>query len=168
MQEANPNNGEWMSLALRPVEPEDEAFLCLVYASTRAEELTLVDWTAEQKAAFVLMQFTAQSSYYREHYSEADFGIILYRGSPVGRLYVARGQEEIRIVDIALLPEHRNAGIGSALLKEILAEAERESKVVTIHVEQFNPALRLYQRLGFTKKADQGVYYLMEWLPSAG
>ncbi len=87
----------------------------------------------------------------------------------VGRLYVARWPEEIRIVDIALLPEHRGAGIGTSLLEDLVAEAERAGKSLSIHVERFNvQALRFYERLGFETKADKGVYLLMERAPRAG
>jgi ribosomal protein S18 acetylase RimI-like enzyme len=157
-----------MDVALRPVKPGDEAFLYRVYASTRGAELALVDWSEAQKAAFLRQQFDAQSSYYREHYPEAAFDVILSDGRPVGRLYVARWPEEIRIVDVALLPEHRGLGIGTRLLRDLISESEASGKPLSIHVERFNPALRLYERLGFRKKADRGVYLLMERSPDAG
>ena len=156
------------SITLRPIEPDDEEFLYRVYAGTREAELAQVDWDAAQKEAFLRMQFTAQHQYYQEHYAGAAFQVILTQSRPAGRLYVARWPDEIRIVDIALLPEHRNAGIGTVLLQELLAEGAESSKRVSIHVEQFNPALRLYARLGFSRIADRGVYYLMEWSPAAG
>ena len=150
-------------ISFRAIGPDDAEFLCAVYASTRTEELAAVPWSAEQKDAFLRSQFAAQHEHYQTHYVGADFQVILRRGQPAGRLYVARWEREIRIVDIALLPEHRNAGIGSVLLKEILEEGKRTQKPVTIHVEQFNPAMRLYERLGFSKIAEHGPYFLMEW-----
>ena len=156
------------AITLRPIQPGDEEFLYRVYASTREAELALVDWDAAQKEAFLRMQFAAQHAYYQEHYADAAFQVILADGRPAGRLYVARWPDEIRIVDIALLPEHRNAGIGTALLRELLAEGTRAGKPVSIHVERFNPALRLYARLGFTSIADKGVYVLMQWSPEPG
>ena len=137
-----------------------------VYASTRADELALVDWDEGQKAAFVQMQFAAQHQYYREHYTHAAFQVILCDGMPAGRLYVARWTAEIRIIDIALLPEYRNRGIGSLLFERLFAEAAQTGKRVSVHVERFNPALRLYARLGFQPVAERGVYTLMEWSPS--
>jgi GNAT superfamily N-acetyltransferase len=130
-----------------------------------AEELALVDWDEGQKAAFVQMQFIAQHHYYHVHYADAAFQVIECDGMPAGRLYVARGSTEMRIVDIALLPSYR--GVGSWLLEESLAEAARTGKRVSIHVERFNPARRLYERLGFRRIADQGAYLLMEWAPAA-
>ncbi len=154
-------------VALRPVEPGDEGFLYRVYASTRQEELAQTGWDEAQKAAFLRMQFDAQASYYREHYAEATFDIVLVDGRPVGRLYVARWPEEVRIVDVALLPECRGVGIGTKLLEALISESERAGKPLTIHVERFNPALRLYERLGFGVKEDKGVYLLMQRSPEA-
>ena len=156
-----------MNITLRPAEPDGEAFLRRVYASTRAAELAVVDWTEAQQDAFVRQQFAAQDASYREHYPGAVFQVIQDDGTPAGRLYVHRRPGEIRIMDIALLPEHRNAGLGTALLRELLAEGAAAGKRVSIHVERFNPALRLYQRLGFREVADRGVYALLEWSPSA-
>jgi len=114
------------------------------------------------------MQFDAQSRHYREHYRDAAFQVILRDGRPAGRLYVDRGPASIRIIDIALLAEHRRAGIGTALLAELLAEGDREGKPVSLHVEHLNPAMRLYERLGFRRIEDTGVYYLLERPPGAG
>ena len=154
-----------MTVSFRPIRPDDEAFLYEVYASTRLEELALVDWDDAQKAAFLRMQFTAQHKFYQAHYATTDFLIILRDDVPIGRLYIARWQNEILIVDIALLPPYRNTGIGTAILRDLLAEATVAHKPVHIHVEKFNPALRLYERLGFAPIADKGVYLFMEWAP---
>jgi ribosomal protein S18 acetylase RimI-like enzyme len=154
-------------ITLRPVEDGDRALLRRIYGSTREEELAPLGWDEAQRAAFVAMQFDAQDRYYREHYPAASFQVILRDGRPAGRLYVNQGAEEIRIVDIALLPEHRGAGIGTALLRELQALGAAQGKPVTIHVERFNPALRLYERLGFRPSADRGVYLLLAWSPGA-
>jgi ribosomal protein S18 acetylase RimI-like enzyme len=128
-----------MKVTLRPVEPNDEPFLYRVYAGTRQEELAQVPWTEAQKEAFLRMQFDAQARYYREHYAGAEFSIILSGDLPVGRLYVARWPDEIRIVDIALLPECRNAGIGASLLKNLISESERTGKPLTAHCSDIGP-----------------------------
>jgi len=150
---------------LRPVQEEDEELLLEIYSSTRADEMALVPWDAGQKQAFLQMQFSAQHQYYQANYAGADFQIILVNDQPAGRLYVDRRVDEIRLIDIALLPEYRNGGIGSALIKEVLAEAQQAGKLVSIHVEKFNPALRMYERLGFSISDDRGVYWFMEWKP---
>jgi len=103
------------------------------------------------------------TSHYQQHYADAEFLIILSYGVPIGRLYVARWKDEMRIVDISLLPQYRNAGIGTKILRDLMAEAEAADKSIRIHVEKFNPALRLYEGLGFTAIEDKGVYLFLEW-----
>jgi ribosomal protein S18 acetylase RimI-like enzyme len=155
------------SVSLRPIAPEDMEFLLRVYGSTRQEEMALVDWSEEQKDAFLRMQFEAQHTFYQANYVGAEFLVVLDDGVPAGRLYLHRRADEIRLVDIALLPEHRGRGIGTSLLEDLFAEAGAAGKAVRIHVERFNEgALRLYQRLGFRQIADKGVYYLLEWRPA--
>ena len=151
-----------MRPVLRPVTPADEPFLLRVYAGTRAEELAAVPWTAEQKDAFVAHQFAAQSAHYARHYTGLSADVILVDGRPAGRLLVARWAREIRIVDIALLPEFRGAGTGSRLLDRLIAEADAVGKLLSIHVERQNPAMHLYERLGFRPVAEEGVYLRLE------
>jgi ribosomal protein S18 acetylase RimI-like enzyme len=153
-------------VALRPVEPGDEELLFRIYASTRADELAVVPWDDAQKLAFLRAQFDAQHRWYREHYASGSSDIVVIDGEPGGRLYVFRGEAEIRIVDIALLPEQRGNGAGTALLRDLLAEADAAGKRVTIHVERFNAALRLYERLGFKVTEDKGVYLLLQRSPA--
>jgi GNAT superfamily N-acetyltransferase len=155
-------------VSLRPAVDDDQAFLLAVYAGTRADELALVDWDDARKAAFVRMQFEAQHAYYREQYPDAAFDVILLDGEAAGRLYLNRSPDEIRIVDIALLPDRRGQGIGSVLMARIQDEAAREGKPLRIHVERFNPALRWYEKLGFAPVADRGVYLFLEWRAPTG
>jgi ribosomal protein S18 acetylase RimI-like enzyme len=155
--------GSDAAIALRPIGPDDQPFLCAVYASTREQELAMVPWDAAQKAAFVQMQFAAQHTYYQEHYASAAFDVVLVDSQAAGRLYVNRAGDELRIVDIALLPQWCNRGIGSALVAALQREAAAAGKPLRIHVERFNPALRLYERLGFRQIEDRGVYLFMEW-----
>lgn len=150
-------------VALRPIEPADEEFLCRVYASTRTGELAPLAWTEEQKAAFVRMQFAAQHRYYQESYTSSQFDVVLVDGRPAGRLYVARWPEELRVIDIALLPEFRRRGVGTGLLRGLLEEGRTRGVPVRIHVERQNPALALYERLGFRLLEDRGVYLFLEW-----
>jgi ribosomal protein S18 acetylase RimI-like enzyme len=152
-------------ISLRPVRLEDRGLLLRVYASTREEELALTSWDEAQKRAFLEAQFAAQDVWYRERYPGATLDVIEADGLPAGRFYVHRREREIRLMDIALLPEHRGRGIGSALLHDLFAEAAAAGKRVTVHVEAYNPARRLYERLGFRQIGEHGVYHLMEWKP---
>ena len=150
-------------MKLRTAAAEDADFLQRVYASTRSDELALTDWSDGQKAEFCRMQFEAQDRHYREHYPGAEFCVIERDGEAIGRLYVDRREREIRIMDIALLPSECGAGLGTRLLGDLREEARSGKKALSIHVEKFNPALRLYERLGFQPVEDKGVYLLMEW-----
>ena len=143
-------------VALRPLTEADEPFALSVYASTREEELAPVPWSDEQKAAFVAMQFAAQSAHYAQHYTGMSSDVILVDGEPAGRLLVARWREEIRIVDIALLPAFRGRGAGSELLRDLMDEATEMGKPLSIHVERDNRALALYERLGFRPVGRDG------------
>lgn len=154
-------------ITLRPIGPDDMDLLLRVYGSTREEEMAMVlDWTAEQKAGFVRQQFEAQHAWYQDHYEGAQWDVILVDGVPAGRLYVHRRPAEIRLVDITFLPEFRQEGLGTSLLRDLLAEGEAAGKPVTIHVETFNPAMRLYERLGFQPVEERGPYRLMKWTPA--
>ena len=155
------------SVLLRPETPEDEPFLRHLYGTTREMEMQVVQWSEEQKREFLDMQFRAQASHYREHYPDCEFLVIELEGERAGRLYIDRMEDEIRIVDIALLPAYRGGGIGGRMMAQILEEARAGGKKVSIYVEYFNPARRLYDRLGFRALDTNGVYYRMQWLPEA-
>jgi GNAT superfamily N-acetyltransferase len=146
------------TVTLRPETEADRPFVRRLYATTREDELAAVPWTPEQKAAFLDMQFEAQRVHYRERIAGTRFAIVEVDGQPAGRLYVAESPGTILVVDIALLPEHRGRGIGTGLLQPILAHGRATGRPVMVHVEVFNPAIRLYERLGFRRVAEQGLY----------
>lgn len=155
-----------IGLEFRPIADGDLPFLFRVYASTRTEELTAVPWSEAQKVAFLTMQFRAQHADYERNYGGADRLLIIRAGRQIGRLYVERGAREHSVIDIALLPEHRGQRLGTAIMRDLMDEAAAAGKALAIYVEKFNPAMRLYRRLGFTTIEDKGVYDLMRW--SAG
>ena len=149
-------------LAVRPRTPADTEFFAALYASTRAAELAPVPWPDDAKRAFLRSQFEAQTRHYDLHYADAEFLVIERDGQPIGRLILFWGERDLRVVDIALIPACCGLGLGTALLRAVQAQATGS---VSIHVERFNPALRLYQRLGFVHEEDTGVYYRMRWQP---
>ena len=151
-------------IGFRPISPDDMPFLYDVYASTRYDVEGL-GWSQEELTGFLQMQFNAQHQHYQQHFASAEFLIIALDGRQIGRLYIDRRADEIRIIDIALLKPYRNQGIGVSILRDILAEAEAADRPVRIHVERNNPALSLYERLGFIPTDDGPVYWLMEWTP---
>jgi ribosomal protein S18 acetylase RimI-like enzyme len=151
---------------LRPVTDDDREFLVGLYHSVREPELAHVPWDAAARRAFIEHQFNAQDAHYRQHYPGATLDLIELDGEPAGRLYVHRGPSDIRIMDIALAPAFRGRGIGTGLLRTLIAEAEDSARKLSIHVEMNNPARTLYERLGFRAAGEHGVYVLMERPPT--
>lgn len=150
--------------ALRPETEADIAFLRRLYASTRWDELApITDWSEAQKLAFLDSQFALQRHHYLTYYSSTDCAVLEKYGIPAGRLYVDRQPNTLLVVDISLLPDWRGRGVGTALMEAVMGEARDAGKKVTVAVEKYNPAQRLYRRLGFREISDEGVYWFMEW-----
>ncbi len=154
-----------LQVCLRLAVPDDEPFLQAVYASTRAEEMAVVPWTPEQKLAFVQMQYRAQRQSYQNQFPESHIYVVELRSQPVGRMIVDRSAAAILLMDIALLPQYRSHGLGTILVRELLDEADRLHVPVQMHVEDFNPAMKLYLRLGFVKTGQAGIYSEMTRQP---
>lgn len=150
-------------IALRDAQPCDEAFLRALYRGSREAELALTGWSEAAKQAFADSQFTLQDRHYRKHYGAASFLVIERAGAPIGRLYLQRDDEELRVIDVLLVASARNAGIGTAILKSLQRDAARQGIAVTLHVEAGNPARALYARLGFREEASEGPYVRMRW-----
>jgi GNAT superfamily N-acetyltransferase len=150
---------------LRPGTEEDYEFQRLLYHDVRDEEMKHFPFDEVQKRTFLDWQFDCQWKHYREHYPTCDWRIIVRDGKPIGRFLVDRWPDQIRVVDIALVSSARGCGIGSMLMQRMLDEGRGSGKPVTIHVEVFNPAQHLYQRLGFEQAGTSGAYHLMRWSP---
>lgn len=146
------------SITLRPIHTDDEDFLFVLFKNAHEQDLGSADLPAEQKNTLLRMQFTARQHQYRERFPRGNFDLILEAGKPVGIIYTQRGPEEFVLIDIALLPELRNEGIGKELVSALIREAQDQQKAVTAHVRKDNPAWRLWQRLGFEIVGDDGVY----------
>ena len=150
---------------LRPAQASDEQFLFDLYSSTRSEEIAVWGWSREQQEMFLKLQFTAQQRHYEIAFAGAEHRIIFMEELAIGRILVFRAEREIRLVDIALLPDYRGRGIGAFLIKELIEEAESKGVPLTLHVEKHNRAARLYDRLGFSVTSDAGTHFKIEWLP---
>lgn len=153
------------TIVLRESGPSDREFLLHVYMTTRQDELAAVPWTAEQKRAFMRQQAEAQDVDYRHTHPEAQFLIVAADGQDIGRLYRYETDTELHIMDIALVPEWRGQGIGGSLMNDLVDEADRRGLRITLYVENWNPARRLYERLGFVDAQQDQVYTLMERPP---
>ena len=157
------------SVRLRPVTPGDDEFLLEVYGASRADEMALVTWwTDEQKRFFLKSQLDAQRGEYEKRFPAADYSVILVNDQPAGRLWVARTPEQIRLLDIALLPAFRRRGIGAVLLHRLIEESEAKGLPLRHMVFELNPdAVRFYERLGFALLEQHGAYLEMERVPPA-
>ena len=153
-----------MAILLRAVTPADESFLLQVYAGTRAAEMALTPWDTAQRDAFLQMQFAAQTQSYWSQYPRSVHQIIEADGRPVGRVWVARRDGNIHILDIALLPES-NADIGAQIVADLMREGEAAQQSVSIYLEAFDPAQSVFEQLGFKPVEQTGFHCLMQWQP---
>ena len=156
----SPTDAAAAQVTLRPALPGDEQFLLVLYASTRADELAQLPWGRDQLQAFLRMQLNARDQAYRMYYPDLEDRIILVGSRPAGRLLVVRGDEEIRLTDIALLPEHRGGGVGTSLIRGLMAEARETKRPLRLQVEKSNAqARRLYERLGFAFTGENDTHF---------
>ena len=152
------------TLELRPVNTDDDAFLLSVYDSTRAEELDQVQWEEGQREAFLKWQFEMQRREYDARFPDAEYDVILIDGEPAGRIWIGRRDEEIRLLDIAILTAFQNRGAGTILLLKLIDEATATGKRLRHMVFVLNNnAHRFYERLGFVEIDDVGGYKHMEF-----
>lgn len=153
-------------VGLRPESAADAPFLRELYMASYGAGLAMLPVPEAQKHALMEMQFQAQAEHYRRAYPDASFDIVMHKGDPVGRLCVWRGPGEIRIVDVALVLRMRGQGVGTALLRAVLAEAQSNQCAVRLRVEPWNPARALYTRLGFELEEEEMAYVGMVWRPA--
>jgi len=152
-------------ISLRPVTAEDEEVLLEIYKSSRGDDLRELGWTEDRVNEFLGMQYDAQRHFLANEYKRADDELILFEAEPAGRLIVERREHEIRFIDLALLAEHRNGGIGAFLIRRIQNEARREEKPLRLQIIRFNRAVSLLERLGFARISETGTHFQMEWRP---
>jgi ribosomal protein S18 acetylase RimI-like enzyme len=165
MQKHDGDAEAFRALRLRSATSEDEAFLLNLFATTRSDELALINWEKNQKRAFIVMQFKAQSQQYVMRYPHAQNSIILWNDDPIGRLLLDRGELEFTLVDVALLPAYRGTGIGTHLIEDLVKQATALGKPIRLHVYASSAAKRLYERLGFSQIGGDAAYLEMMWVP---
>ena len=149
-------------LSLRAERVEDLEFLLALYSCTRSTELALTGWDEAACAAFSSAQFAAQRQHYKAQFPDAQYHIVEHDGVRIGRLYVHRSAAEMLLIDISLLPEYRNQGLGRQLLQELSLESRATGRPILLHVEMNNLlAHRWYLRLGFVEVRSEGMHVLM-------
>ncbi len=151
------------NLSFRPMQKKDLPFSFNVYASTRREEMAISGWPDQEIEDFLISQGTAQHTFYNENYTGAEYDIICLAGEDIGRLYVHWAREEVRVMDIALLPPYLGRGIGTEIIQDLITRATEKGLSPTLHVEQNNPARNLFKRLGFVFVEARGIYHFMKY-----
>jgi ribosomal protein S18 acetylase RimI-like enzyme len=155
-----------MNIKLRHAQPGDEDFLFQLYASTRQDEMNAWGWAPAQQEMFLKMQFRAQRMGYASTFLAATHQLILNDDQPIGRVIVNRTEADIRVVDIAILPDNRNQGVGATILRRVISEAQKAGKPVVLQVAKGNPAIHLYQRVGFLQDGEDELFISMFWRPT--
>ena len=152
--------------ALRPVTDEDEAFLLRLYGCSRPDAELLAVSAAENFDDLVRTQFELQRRHYQTSFPDAVHEIIEIEGEPAGRIWNDWREDEVRCLDVALLPEHRSKGLGGQILEDLKAQAAQRRVVVTLSVEHWNPRARaFYERHGFAVIKSYDSHSLLEWAP---
>jgi GNAT superfamily N-acetyltransferase len=155
-----------MTVTLRPVQPDDEGFVFTLYAASRNDEMAAWGWPEAQQEAFLRLQFNGRQQHYKTQFPQAEHKIIMLDELPIGGMVVAKLDNAFRLADIVVLPEYRGKGYAAALIRDLLDEAKQANKPVQLFVERFNPAIQLYERLGFSIVGDIGSHLSMEWTAS--
>ena len=148
-----------MRYSLRKAVPNDLPFEEELYATTR-DDLRMLDMDRGTIDLLIRQQFDAQRDFYTSTFSDAETSIIMVGRKAVGRLIVARREGELHGIDITLLPEYRSRGIGSAIIRDLFAEADREDRQMRIHVMETNRARHLYRRLGFVETGNSTMHHM--------
>ena len=152
-------------IIFRPVTEADKDFLLELYQSSRGDDLRGLDWDEGRISEFLSFQYEAQQVFYEIDYQQASDEVLLIEGEPAGRLIVDRREHEIRCVEIALLPAHRGAGVGTLLIQRLQDEASQTNKPLRLQVIRFSRAVNLFERLGFVRTSETGTHFQMEWRP---
>ena len=154
-----------MTITRRSAAAGDESFIEQLLKATLADELMASAWPEQMRTMLLDMQYRGRRQNAVAQYPNTDVEIVAVDGEDVGWLVVARTDEAIHLVDIAILPERRRAGAGSALLEGLIEESEQAHRPIRLHVLLTNRARQLYDRFGFVRIGGDEVNDLMERIP---
>jgi ribosomal protein S18 acetylase RimI-like enzyme len=152
-----------MEISRRPLTADDEAFIKRLIEEVVADELGARLWPDAVRAPLLDIQYRARRRGFRDAFPGATEEIVQRDGEAAGWLVTARDAESIRVADIALLPQERGKGLGTACIRDLQAEAERAAAILRLSVVRMNAAARLYERLGFRVTGGDEIRYVMEW-----
>jgi len=154
------------TVTLRPETESDASFILDLFLSTREELPGWRELLPAQRTEILKSQSAHQVHHYRTTFPNAWFTIVEVNNRPAGRLYVNQTQNELRVIDISLLPEYRQNGIGTQLIKNIQAESIRTQTPILLHVEIESKARGFYTHLGFHELKSNSTHTAYVWQPS--
>jgi ribosomal protein S18 acetylase RimI-like enzyme len=152
------------SITLRPATEDDRQFLLALYKSSRGDDLRDLGWEEERIAEFLEMQYEAHQNFLSNDHPDIQDQVVLSFGEPVGHLAIEQRSEEIRLVDVSLMPEQRQHGTGTLLIQELQTQAAAAKRPLRLQVIRFSRAVGLFERLGFRRTSETGSHFQMEWL----
>jgi len=152
------------SITLRPASEDDRDFLLVLYKSSRGDDLRGLGWDEARIDEFLGMQYEAHQNFLVTDHPNLQDQIVLSYGEPVGHLAIEQRPDEIRLVDMALLPSHRQRGTGTLLIQELQTQAAAAKRPLRLQVIRFNRAVELFEHLGFRRTSETGSHFQMEWL----
>lgn len=155
------------SIRLREEQDGDIEFCRWLYRSVRMPELAVLGWSEQQLGAFIDQQFDAQRTHYKTYRPVAAFMIIEHATQAIGRWYLQVRPDELRLMEVTIAPGWRGRGVGTRLIRRLLAWGTDSRRPVTLYVEPFNPTHRLYRRLGFEAVDTHGIYHFMQFSPES-
>jgi GNAT superfamily N-acetyltransferase len=156
-----------LGVTARAMTEDDLPFVAALYGSVRAAELAVAGWPEEMRTNFLNQQHRAQHQHYRMHYPDAAWLILEQGGEPIGRLYFDEARSDLHLIDISLVEPRRGAGIGGAIMADLIERAGAAGRSMSLFVEPSNPARRLYLSLGFVDEGNAGAYEAMRWRSEA-
>ncbi len=153
-------------ISIRPATDRDEPFLKQVHEAARLWEFEVLLQTGQEELyhKVVAQQYRSQLQSYEADFPQAHYAVIQWTDRPIGRLYLNYREDEVRVLDIGILPEYRGHGIGEIVLKGICIEAGLRRVPVRLHVHYLSRARAFYQSVGFRQTAEVLPHIAMEWL----
>lgn len=153
-----------LKIALRPARDADEPFLFELFRALRAGRFDFQPGGHPQMAAMIRLQFRAQEHVLATQHPGSEHSIILTNGVPVGRLRLAREETGFQLADLSILPGYQRKGIGSAVMKKLMASARREGLSIRTTIGQANQAsFHFYRNLGFEVTGEDTAYVHVLW-----
>ncbi len=137
------------TITLRPVGSTDEALLLQIFAESHCAGYEQLGLEPSALASLIRMQFQARQAQYQVYPGGVEY-LICRDEVVLGNCWLSDTAEQLRVLDIAVLAEHRRQGVARVVLGQICARASAAGKPVRLSVWHQNiPALELYRAFGF-------------------